>query len=60
VTLTVIAILFYNIAKLSHAQDNDRLRQEAIGGVFTCLVCLGIMGGIDTAYAMLLAFVFGM
>lgn len=59
VTLTVMLLLFFNIAKLSHAADNDHRRQEATGGILTCLVCLAVMGGIDSIYAMLLAFVMG-
>lgn len=59
-TLTVLALLFYNIAKLSRSADNERQRQEAISGILVCLVCTGILGGLDAVYALLISFVFGM
>lgn len=60
VTIIIILLLLINITKLSMASDNDRQRSEAIRGVCVCLVCLGIAGGIDTFFALLLNFVFQM
>jgi len=58
-TILIIVLLFVNITKLSASADNDYRRREAINGILTCLICLAIVGGIDTVYAILLSFVFG-
>ena len=60
VTFIVLVLLFFNISKLGGAADNDYTRREAINGIMVCLVCLGIVGGIDTVYAILLSFVFSL
>lgn len=60
VTILVITLLFLNITKLSASTDNDYKRREAISGILTCLVCLAVIGGIDTVYAILLSFVMSM
>lgn len=60
VTIVIITMLFINISKLSASVDNDFRRREAISGIFVCLVCLAIVGGIDTVYAILISFVFSM
>lgn len=59
VTILVIVLLFINITKLSASADSDFKRREAINGIMVCLVCLAIVGGIDTVYAILASFVFG-
>lgn len=51
ITIVVIVLLFINITKLSASADSDYKRREAINGIMVCLVCLGIVGGIDTVYA---------
>ena len=58
VTLTILALLCLNIAKLSASANNEMKRRMAISGILVCLVCLGVMGAIDTIYAILLSFVF--
>ena len=58
VTLTILILLFLNIAKLSASANNEMKRRMAISGILVCLVCLGIMGAIDTVYAIILSFVF--
>lgn len=60
VTIAIIILLFINITKLSASADSDYRRREAINGILVCLVCLGLMGGIDTVYAILVSFVFRM
>lgn len=59
VTILVIVLLFINITKLSASADSDFKRREAINGIMVCLICLAIVGGIDTVYAILASFVFG-
>lgn len=58
VTLTILILLFLNITKLSASANNEMKRRMAISGILVCLVCLGIMGAIDTFYAIILSFVF--
>lgn len=58
VTLTILILLFLNIAKLSASANNEMKRRMAISGILVCLICLGIMGAIDTIYAIILSFVF--
>lgn len=57
-TLSILIFLCINISKLSTSADNDMRRRQAISGILTCLVCLGIAGGMDVVYAILLAIVF--
>ena len=57
VTITVLIMLFINITRISAAMDNDMRRREAINGTLVCLVCLALIGGIDTVYAVLLSFI---
>ena len=57
--IVTIVLLFINITKLSASADSDFKRREAINGIMVCLVCLAIVGGIDTVYAILASFVFG-
>ena len=58
VTITIITLLFMNVTKMSVAGDNAGARQEAIHNVLICLICLGLCGGIDTVYGVLLSVVF--
>ena len=60
VTITILLLLFLNIAKLSAATDNEANRRLARSGIFTCLICLAIAGSIDTVYAILMSLIFGM
>jgi len=60
ITITIITILFINITKLSASTGSDFKRREAINGILVSLVCLAIVGGIDTVYAILVSFVFSM
>lgn len=57
-TLSVLVLLFLNITKLSASANNEIKRRMAINGILVCLVCLGIMGAMDTVYAIVLSFVF--
>ena len=58
VTLTILVLLCLNIAKLSASANNEMKRRMAINGILVCLVCLAIMGSIDTVYAILLSLIF--
>lgn len=58
ITILVIVLLFINITKLSASADSDFRRREAINGIMVCLICLGIVGGIDTVYAILMSLIF--
>lgn len=60
VTILILVLLFINITKLSASADSDFKRREAINGIMVCLVCLGLIGSIDTVYAILVSFVFTM
>jgi len=60
ITITLIALLFVNIAKLSAAADNEYGRKMAREGILTCLICLGLVGSVDTIYAMLMSLIFSM
>ena len=57
-TLTILVLLFLNITKLSASAGKDMRRRTATNGIMVCLVCLAIMGAIDTIYAIILSFVF--
>lgn len=59
VTITILILLFLNVAKLSASGDNQSKRREAASGILVCLVCFAVAGGIDTIYAILLSIVFG-
>lgn len=58
-TLLAIALFFINVSKLSNSGDNERKRQEAKDGIFSCIVCGAILGAIDVVYTILAVFVFG-
>lgn len=60
ITVLIIVLLFINITKLSASADNDYRRREATSGIMVCLVCLAIIGSLDTVYAILVSFVFNM
>jgi len=60
ITITLIVLLFINIAKLSAAADNEYGRRIARSGILTCLICLGLVGSVDTIYAMLMSLIFSM
>ena len=53
-----IVTITMNVTKMSVAGDNAGARQEAIHNVLICLICLGLCGGIDTVYGVLLSVVF--
>ena len=57
-TLSILILLFLNITKLSSSATNEMKRRQATSGILVCLVCLAIMGAIDTIYAILLSFIF--
>lgn len=59
VTITVITLFFMNVVRYSHASDNDQTRRMAMNGILVCLVCLAIIGGIDTFYAIVVSLIFG-
>lgn len=60
VTISILALLFINIAKLSASSGNEQARRIAENGILVCLICFGFIGAVDTVYAMLMSVIFGM
>lgn len=60
ITISIMALLFVNIAKLSASSDNEYGRRLARSGILTCLICFAFIGSIDTVYAILMSIIFGM
>ena len=57
-TIFAIIVLFINITKFSMSAGNEHKRSEAQSGILITLIAVGVLGSIDTVYAMLLAFIF--
>ena len=60
VTISILVLLFVNIAKLSASNGNEQAKRIASNGILVCLICFGFIGAIDTIYAILMSIIFGM
>lgn len=56
-TIVVIIMLIFNVVRLANAGDNPSTKQLAYHGILVCAICLIILGGFDTVFAILLSII---
>lgn len=57
VAITAIVALAINITRFAQAGSNPHKRAEAQHNMLICGICLGIVGGFGTIYAIIMMFV---
>lgn len=55
--ITGIVLLAVNIVQWSGSADNPVRREMAKHNIMCCLICLAVLGGLGTIYALILSFV---
>ena len=58
-TLAVVTLVIFHIVKLAKSGDNAMERTAAINGLLVCSICLIVLFGIDTVYAIIISLIVG-